>query len=62
MILGLPKLYYIVWKIYSCMKLKIRKIIKQIRHKEFGEQRQLSLFLKPDPGFRRAARAPMCVR
>jgi len=49
-------------KIYLSMKMKLRKIIRQIRHKEFGGQRELSLFLKPDPGYRRAAHAPMCVR
>ena len=48
------------------MHMKIGKIVRvvrrQIRHKEFGGQRELSLFLKPDPGYRRAAHAPMCVR
>jgi hypothetical protein len=46
--------------------MKISKIVRtvkrQIRHREFGGQRQLSVFLKPDPGYRRAVRAPMCVR
>jgi hypothetical protein len=44
------------------MKMKIRKIIRQIRKQEFGGQRELSFFVRPDPGYRRAARAPMCVR
>lgn len=44
------------------MKIKIRKIIRQIRHKEFGRQRVLYFFIKPDPGYRRAARAPLCLR
>ena len=46
--------------------MKIGRIVlavkRQIRHKEFGGQRELSVFLKPDPGYRRAAHAPMCVR
>jgi hypothetical protein len=40
----------------------VRAVKRQIRKKEFGGQRELSLFLKPDPGYRRAAHAPMCVR
>jgi len=42
--------------------MKIRKIIRQIRKQEFGGQRSLTFFSKPDPGYRRAARAPLCVR
>jgi hypothetical protein len=40
----------------------VRAVKRQIRKQEFGGQRELSVFLKPDPGYRRAARAPMCVR
>lgn len=43
------------------MRLKIRKIIKQIKAGLFG-QVTLSHFPIPDPGFRRAAHAPMCIR
>ena len=32
------------------MKMKIRKIIRQIRKQEFGGQREISFFMKPDPG------------
>lgn len=42
--------------------MKIRKIIRQIRKQEFGGQREIYFFIKPDPGCRRAARAPLCVR
>ena len=43
------------------MKLKIRKVIQQIRAQKFG-QVPLSQFPVPDPGDRRRAHAPLCIR
>lgn len=42
------------------MRLKIRKIIKQIRSGQFGQP--AAHVCPPDPGDRRRARALMCVR
>lgn len=48
------------------MRLKIRKIIAQIRRQEFGnpqvQQSQLSHYLIQDPGDRRRAHAPLMLR
>ena len=46
------------------MRLKVRKVIKDIKAGRFGQsvQSALSRFPDPDPGDRRRARACMCVR
>ena len=49
------------------MHMKIGKIIRvvrrQIRAQEFSRGNAVQAVLAhPDPGFRRAARAPLCVR
>ena len=43
------------------MGLKLRKIIRQIKRQEFGQPAP-STFSVCDPGHRRAAHAPMCIR
>ena len=43
------------------MGLKLRKIIRQIKRQEFGQPDHREYFI-PDPGHRRAAHAPMCIR
>jgi len=43
------------------MRLKLRKIIQQIKRHEFGQSTP-SQYPIPDPGHRRAAHAPMCIR
>ena len=43
------------------MRLKIRKIIKDIKAGRFG-QTVLSQFPDPDPGDRRRARMCLCIR
>ena len=42
----------------------VRAVKRQIRAREFGTgKKTVQLVLThPDPGFRRAARAPMCLR
>ena len=46
------------------MKMKLRKVIRQIRAREFGTGKKTVqlVLVHPDPGHRRAARAPMCLR
>lgn len=46
------------------MRLKIRKIIRQIKNGEFGKRAPVipGVHAMPDPGHRRRARALMCVR
>jgi hypothetical protein len=41
------------------MRLKIKKVIRQIKVHEFQKTLDYPIF---DPGYRRAAHAPMCVR
>jgi hypothetical protein len=43
------------------MKLRLRKIIKQIKAHQFGQPERVA-YTMPDPGDRRRAHAPMCVR
>ena len=43
------------------MGLKLRKIIRQIKRQEFGPPTPKDYPI-PDPGHRRAAHAPMCIR
>jgi hypothetical protein len=40
------------------MKLKMKKVLAQIKAHKFGVQ----YYQVPDPQFRRAAHAPMCLR
>ena len=42
------------------MRQKIRKVIRQIRAHQFGQP--APEFLSFDPGFRRRAHAPPCIR
>lgn len=44
------------------MKLKIQKIIRQIKAHEFGKPAEPQAYPSMDPGFRRAVRAPPCIR
>jgi hypothetical protein len=43
------------------MRLKLRKILNQIKRHEFGPPKPAP-YPVVDPGFRRRVRAPMCVR
>ena len=43
------------------MRLRLRKIIKQIRAGEFGPPKPVPYPIA-DPGFRRRVHAPLCLR